>query len=78
MARVSMPKRSQEPKRWQDQIQGKTAMKNVVKMPKDALALLTDLAKIRREILENAPQCLPALAPSFVDAEQRIHAMLGN
>lgn len=48
------------------------------KMPEDIHGLLTDMARIRREILENAPQCLPALAPAFTDAEQRIYAIWGS
>lgn len=53
-------------------------MQPAKKMSKEIHALLTDMAKIRREILENAPQCLPVLAPAFIDAERRIHAILGG
>ncbi len=45
------------------------------KMSADVVALLADMAKIRHTILENAPQCLPLLAPAFIDAEERIHAI---
>jgi len=53
-------------------------MDGVPKMPADVVALLKDMAKIRHTILENAPQCLPLLAPAFVDAEQRIYAILSH
>lgn len=53
-------------------------MDRLAKMPPDLHALLKDMADIRREILEKAPQCLPAIAPAFVDAEQRIYAIWGN
>lgn len=53
-------------------------MDGVPKMPADVVALLTDMAKIRHTILENAPQCLPLLAPAFTDAEERIYAILGH
>jgi hypothetical protein len=50
-------------------------MEAQLKIPAEIHALLTDIAKIRQGILENAPQCLPVLAPAFIDAEQRIHAI---
>lgn len=45
------------------------------KIPVEIHGLLTDLAKIRQGILENAPHCLPIIAPAFIDAEQRINAI---
>jgi hypothetical protein len=50
-------------------------MDGVPRMSADINALLQDIAKIRHTILENAPQCLPLLAPAFIDAEQRIYAI---
>jgi hypothetical protein len=50
-------------------------MDSTPKMPADVNALLKDMAKIRHTILENAPQCLPLLATTFVNAEERIHAI---
>ena len=46
-----------------------------VKIPQEIRALLLDIAKIRQTILENAPQCLPVLAPVIVDAEEHVHAI---
>lgn len=37
-----------------------------------AVALLADLATIRREILERAPECLPALAEVLTEAEEKV------
>lgn len=48
------------------------------KIPAEICELLADMAKIRQTILENAPQCLPAVAPAFIDAEQRIHSFWIN
>lgn len=48
-------------------------MKQKSKIPSDALALLSDIAKIRQVVLENAPQVLPLLAPALVKAERRIY-----
>jgi len=50
-------------------------MSGVSEMPADVNALLRDMAVIRHTILEKAPQCLPLLAPTFIDAEQRIFAI---
>lgn len=50
-----------------------TAMEKRSKIPADARALLSDIAKIRQTILENAPECLAILAPTLVDAENRIY-----
>ena len=50
-------------------------MDGTPRMPADVIALLRDIAKIRHTILENAPQCLPLLAPAVIDAEQRIYAI---
>lgn len=47
-------------------------MENSVKIPEQVCAVLADIAKIRRTILENAPQCLPLLAPVIVDAENHL------
>lgn len=46
------------------------------KTEKEIREILRDMAKIRQVILENAPQCLPILAPAFIDAEQRIKSIL--
>lgn len=54
------------------------AMDSAAKIPEPICAVLTDIAKIRRTILENAPQCLPLLAPIIVDAENHLHAMRGG
>lgn len=48
------------------------------RIPAEIHALLADMAKIRQTILENAPQCLPIIAPTFIDAEQRIHSIWIN
>lgn len=50
-------------------------MENSLQLPKEVRAILNDIAKIRRTILENAPDCLPVLAPVIVDAEDHVHAM---
>ena len=50
-----------------------TAMKKQNKIPADARALLSDIAKIRQTILENAPECLAILAPTLIDTENRIY-----
>lgn len=46
-----------------------------MKIPEQVCAVLNDIAKIRRTILENAPQCLPLLAPLIVDAEDHLHSL---
>ena len=53
-------------------------MNGLPKMPADVNALLKDMAVIRHTILVNAPQCLPLLAPAFIDAEQRIYAICNH
>ncbi len=53
-------------------------MEKAAKIPEPICAVLADIAKIRRTILENAPQCLPLLAPAIVDAENHLHAMRGS
>jgi hypothetical protein len=50
-------------------------METSVKIPANIHALLKDMAEIRQTILLNAPQCLPALAPAIIDAENRINAI---
>ncbi len=50
-------------------------MENTVKIPEQVCAVLQDIAKIRRTILENAPQCLPLLAPTIIDAENHLHSL---
>ncbi len=46
-----------------------------MKIPEQVCAVLADIAKIRRTVLENAPQCLPLLAPMIVDAEDHLLAI---
>ncbi|CAB4147980.1 hypothetical protein UFOVP431_67 [uncultured Caudovirales phage] len=53
-------------------------MGDIPTMTAEAVALLTDIAKIRHTILEKAPQCLPLLAPTLVSAEQRIRIICGH
>jgi hypothetical protein len=50
-------------------------VEKTVKIPEQVCAVLNDIAKIRRTILENAPQCLPLLAPIIVDAEDHLHSL---
>lgn len=50
-------------------------VENTVKTPEQVCAVLQDIAKIRRTILENAPQCLPLLAPLIIDAEDHLHSL---
>lgn len=50
-------------------------MSESIKIPNEIRTLLLDIAKIRQTILENAPQCLPAIAPVIIDAEEHLHAM---
>lgn len=44
-------------------------------IPGEILALLSDLAKIRVTVLENAPHCLPAIAPFILEAEEHVHSL---
>lgn len=44
-------------------------------IPHEIRQLLHDIAKIRRTVLEQAPDCLPAVAPIIIDAENHLHAM---
>lgn len=44
-------------------------------IPQEIRELLQDIARIRRTVLEQAPDCLPAVAPIIVDAENHLHAM---
>lgn len=50
-------------------------VENSLKIPDQICAVLADIAKIRRTILESAPQCLPLLAPTIVDAEEHLLAI---
>lgn len=52
-------------------------METISKIPADAHALLFDIATIRKIVLENAPACLPLLAPALVSAEERIRSIWG-
>lgn len=44
-------------------------------IPSEICAVLTDIAKIRKMVLENAPQCLPIVAPLIISAEEHLHSM---
>jgi hypothetical protein len=44
-------------------------------IPDNIRGILFDLAQIRMLLLENAPQCLPVVAPAMIDAEQRVNAI---